>query len=80
MSGKTKRCASRAAQGLRMAANSLRTRQSALGAYFRRTCARMDKLKTITPAANNRATDLHHAYHGEDNIDQGQDYFEKRYR
>jgi transposase len=36
MSGKTKRCANRAAQALRMAAAALRTSQSALGAYFRR--------------------------------------------
>jgi transposase len=39
MSGKTKRCANRAAQALRLAAAALRTSQSALGAYFRE-CAR----------------------------------------
>jgi transposase len=38
MSGKTKRCANRAAQALRLAAAALRTSQSALGAYFRRMC------------------------------------------
>ena len=34
LSGKTKRCANRAAQALRLAAAALRTSQSALGAYF----------------------------------------------
>lgn len=33
MSGKTKRCANRAAQALRLAAAALRSSQSALGAY-----------------------------------------------
>jgi transposase len=48
MSGKTKRCANRAAQALRLAAAALRTSQSALGAYFRRMCSRMDKPKAVT--------------------------------
>jgi hypothetical protein len=40
MSGKTKRCATRTAQALRLAAVALRSSQSALGAYYRRMCAR----------------------------------------
>ncbi|HOB97104.1 MAG TPA: IS110 family transposase, partial [Aquabacterium sp.] len=55
MSGKTKRCANRAAQALRLAAAALRTSQSALGAYFRRMCARMDKPKAVTAAAHKLA-------------------------
>ncbi len=51
MSGKSKRCANRAAQALRLAAAALRTSQSALGAYFRRMCSRMDKPKAVTAAA-----------------------------
>ena len=47
MSGKTKRVANRAAQALRLAAAALRSSQSALGAYFRRMCARMDKPKEV---------------------------------
>jgi transposase len=42
MSGKTKRVVNRAAQALRLAASALRTSKSALGAYFRRMCSRMD--------------------------------------
>jgi transposase len=52
MSGKTKRCANRSVQALRLAAAALRTSQSALGAYFRRMCSRMDKPKAITAAAH----------------------------
>ncbi|MBT9160600.1 MAG: hypothetical protein DDT26_01887 [Dehalococcoidia bacterium] len=48
MSGKTKRCANRAAQALRLAAAALRSSQSALGAYYRRMCARMDL--TLVPS------------------------------
>ncbi|CAH1070314.1 hypothetical protein NTG1052_140040 [Candidatus Nitrotoga sp. 1052] len=52
MSGKTKRVANRAAQALRLAAAALRSSQSALGAYFRRMCGRMDKPKAVTAAAH----------------------------
>ncbi|MBM3387804.1 MAG: IS110 family transposase, partial [Betaproteobacteria bacterium] len=55
MSGKTKRCANRAAQALRLAAAALRSSQSALGAYYRRLCARMDKGKAVTAAAHKLA-------------------------
>ena len=55
MSGITKRVANRAAQALRLAAAALRTSQSALGAYFRRMCSRMDKPKAVTAAAHKLA-------------------------
>ena len=65
MSGKTKRVANRAAQALRLAAAALRSSQSALGAYFRRMCGRMDKPKAVTAAAHKLcAADLHHAGQG----------------
>jgi len=81
MSGRTKRCANRAAQALRMAAAALRTSQSALGAYFRRMCARMDKPKAITAAAHKLARLIYAMLtKGEEYVDQGQEYYEKRYR
>lgn len=81
MSGKTKRVANRAAQALRMAAAALRTSQSALGAYFRRMCSRMDKPKAITAAAHKLARLIYTMLtKGEEYTDQGQDYFEERYR
>lgn len=55
MSGKTKRCANRAAQALRLAAAGLRMSQSALGAYYRRMCARMDRAKAVAAAAHKLA-------------------------
>jgi transposase len=81
MSGKTKRCANRAAQALRLAAAALRTSQSALGAYFRRMCARMDKAKAVTAAAHKLARLIYSMLtKGEEYTDQGQAYYEERYR
>lgn len=81
MSGKTKHCANRAAQALRLAAAALRTSKSALGAYFRRLCARMDKAKAITAAAHKLARLIYTMLtKGEEYTDQGQDYYEARYR
>ncbi len=47
LSGKSKRTANRAARALRLAASALRSSKSALGAYYRRMCARMDRAKAI---------------------------------
>ena len=81
MSGKTKRCANRAAQALRLAAAALRSSQSALGAYYRRMCARMDKPKAVTAAAHKLARLIYAMLtKGEEYTDRGQDYFEERYR
>ena len=81
MSGKTKRCANRAAQALRLAAAGLRTSQSALGAYYRRMCARMDRAKAVAAAAHKLARLIYTMLtKGEEYTDRGQDYFEERYR
>jgi transposase len=81
LSSKTKRVANRAAQALRMAAAALRSSQSALGAYFRRMCSRMDKPKAITAAAHKLARLIYTMLtKGEEYTDQGQDYYEERYR
>ena len=55
MSGKTLRVANRAAQALGLAAAALRSSQSALGAFFRRLCSRVDKPKAVTAAAHKLA-------------------------
>ena len=81
LGGKTKRCANRAAQALRLAAAALRSSQSALGAYFRRLCSRMDKPKAITAAAHKLARLIYIMLtKGEQYTDQGQHYYEERYR
>ncbi len=51
----TKRSVNRATQALKLAAAALRSSQSALGAYYRRMCARMDKGKAVTAAAHKLA-------------------------
>ncbi len=83
MCGKTKRCANRAAQALGLAAAALRTSQSALGAYFRRMCARMDKPKAVAAAAAaHKIARLIYTMltKGEEYTEQGQAYYEERYR
>lgn len=81
MSGKTQRNANRAAQALKLAAAALRPSKSALGAYFRRLCARMDRPKAITAAAHKLARLIYTMLtKGEEYVDQGQEYYEERYR
>jgi transposase len=81
MSSATKRCANRAAQALRLAAAALRTSQSALGAYFRRMCSRMDKPKAVTAAAHKLAWLTYTMLtNGQEYTDQGRAYYEERYR
>jgi transposase len=77
----TKHSVNRATQAFKQAAAALRTSQSALGAYFRRLCARMDKAKAVTAAAHKLAR-LFYALltRGHEYVDQGQLYYEERYR
>ncbi|MGH8848181.1 MAG: IS110 family transposase [Polaromonas sp.] len=81
MNGKTKRCANHAAQALRLAAAGLRTSQSALGAYYRRMSSRMDKPKAVAATAHKLARLIYTMLtKGQEYTDQGQDYYEERYR
>jgi len=60
---------------------ALRSSQSALGAYYRRMCARMDKPKAVTAAAHKLARLIYAMLtHGQEYTDRGQDYFDERYR
>ena len=55
--------------------------QSALGAYYRRLCSRMDKPKAFTAAAAKLARLIYTMLtKGEEYTDQGQAYYEERYR
>ena len=81
LSGATTRTANRAAQALRMAAANLRNSQSALGAYYRRLCGRMDKPRAITACAHKLARLIYTLLtKGEEYVDQGQALYEERYR
>jgi transposase len=81
LSGATARTANRAAQALRMAAANLRNSQSALGAYYRRLCGRMDKPRAITACAHKLARLIYTLVtKGEEYVDRGQAHYEERYR
>jgi transposase len=81
LSGASKRTTNRAAQALKMAAANLRNSQSALGAYYRRLCARMDKPRAITACAHKLARLIYTLLtKGEEYVDQGQAQYEERYR
>jgi transposase len=81
LGSKTQKCANKTAQALRQAASCLKNSQSALGAYDRRMCAKMDKPKAITAAAHELARLIYTMItKGEEYVDQGQAYYEERYR
>jgi len=81
LGSKTQKCANKTAQALRQAASCLKNSQSALGAYYRRMCAKMDKPKAITAAAHKLARLIYTMItKGEEYVDQGQTYYEERYR
>ena len=81
LSGASKRTANRLAQALRMAATTLRNSQSALGAYYRRLCARLDKAKAVRAAAHKLARLIYTLLtKGTAYVDQGQSYYEERHR
>jgi transposase len=82
LSGTSKRTANRAAQALRIAAMSLSHSQSALGAYYRRQCGRLDKAtKAVTAAAHKLARLIYTLLSkGSEYVDRGLAYEEERYR
>ena len=81
LGSRSKRTANRATQALKLAAAALRSSKSALGAYYRRMCARMDKAKAVTAAAHKLARLIYVMLtKGEEYTDQGQQYYEERYR
>lgn len=81
LGGKSKRTSSNAASALRIAASTLHSSQSALGAFFRRLKSRLGAPKATTAAAHKIAIIMfnmlkHHVEYNE----VGQDYYEKQYR
>ncbi|MEQ1635967.1 MAG: IS110 family transposase [Methylococcales bacterium] len=81
ISAATTKNTNRAAQALKMAAVNLRASQSALGAYYRRLCGRMDKGKAVTACAHKLARLIYTlATKGESYVDQGQAHYEGKYR
>ena len=81
LSSRSKPSANRAAAALRLAASSLYHSQSALGAFYRRMKGCLGVPKAITATAHKLACLLYRMLRfGTDYVDQGQDYYERRYQ
>lgn len=81
LSAKTKRSANRVRQALKMAAMSLSHSTSALGAFYRRLCRRMDKPSANTATAHKLARLVYFMLtRGEAFVDQGQQRYEEQQR
>ena len=81
LSAKTKRSTNRVRQALKMAAMSLSHSDSALGAFYRRLCSRMDKPSANTATAHKLARMVYFMLtRGEDFVDQGQQRYEQQQR
>lgn len=77
----TRRSASRARQILKMAAMSLARSNSALGAFYRRLCARMDTPRANTAVAHKLARMVYFMLtRGEEYVDQGRERYEAQQR
>jgi len=81
LSARTKRSANRARQAFRMAAMALSRSNSALGAFYRRLCSRMDKPRANTATAHKLARMVYFMLtRGEAYVDQGQQRYEAQQR
>ena len=81
LSARTKRSANRVRQALKMAAMSLAHSDSALGAFYRRLCARMDKPRANTATAHKLARMVYFMLtRGEAFVDAGQQRYEEQQR
>ena len=81
LSARTKRSNNRVRQALKMAAMSLKHSDSALGAFYRRLCSRMDKPSANTAVAHKLARMVYFMLtRGEDFVDKGQQHYEEQQR
>ncbi len=81
LSAKARRSANRVRQALKMAAMSLSHSESALGAFYRRLCARMDKPRANTATAHKLMRMVYFMLpRGEAFVDQGQRRYEEQQR
>lgn len=80
-SSQTRHVVNRAANALRMAAQSLSKSPTALGAFYRRTRARLGPAKAITATAHKLARIFYHIWStGGEYKDPGANYYEQHYR
>lgn len=77
----TKRSVNRARQALKLAAQALSHSDSALGAFYRRLCGRMDKPRANTAVAHKLARMVYFMLtRGQAYVDQGQQQYEEQQR
>jgi transposase len=80
LSSKVRAGPNRAAQALRLAANSLQSSKSGLGAFFRRIAARAGRAKAVTAAAHKLGRLVYALLkHGKEYLAKGQEEYEKQY-
>ena len=78
LSSRTRRCGSRAAALLRLAAVTVGRTDTALSAFYRRLSARIGKAKAVTAAARKIAVLFYNAVrHGMEYVDPGASFYEK---
>ena len=81
LSARTRRSTNRVRQALKLAAMSLSRNGSALGGFYRRLCARMDKPRANTAVAHKLARMVYFMItRGEDFVDRGQQHYEEQQR
>ena len=81
LSAATKRSLNRARQALKLAAQTLSRSDSALGAFYRRLCGRMDKPRANTAVAHKLARMVYFMLtRGESYVDEGQQRYEEQQR
>jgi transposase len=78
---RTRKVRNRAAQALRLAAQSLQKSKTALGAYYRRMRGRLGPAKAITATAHKLAILIYRVFtHGMNYVEQGQQAYEQQYQ
>jgi len=81
LSARTRRSTNRVRQALKLAVMSLSRNGSALGAFYRRLCARMDKPRANTAVAHKLARMIYFMItRGEEFVDRGQQHYEQQQR
>jgi transposase len=81
LSSKVRAGPNRAAQALRLAANSLQSSKSALGAFFRRIAARAGRAKAVTATAHKLGRLVYALLkHGQAYVAKGQQEYEEQHR
>jgi hypothetical protein len=81
LSSRTRRCGSRTAALLRLAAVTVGRTDTALGAFYRQLSARIGKAKAVTATARKIAVLFYNAVrHGMEYVDPGASFYETRYR